>query len=320
MDTVLQSDRTTSAAVFASSATAHPRLQNRARKQHRSSGEIAHLTRPPASAADADRLRRHFPGSPWSGAANPAVIRSGFHAYSERANGLPRMRLKSTVWISGRVRVELHPRPRKCPVGVEHCIAMLPNPDAFSRQTSSRRVGGGSGAGARHDSVGRVESGDTGVPPRAAIHVERGRRNPLRQYCWPRSQREQMSTWHRPRTQRNRRASSIAPPGGERRHRTGARRRHLRIGNNCSGGKHVLGGVARTIQCVLARPPQITSRPDPHHFSALFGSHEQRQPSHLHHARTRGELWVPSLLLDRISGRYLRGARLQTSVGDFHKV
>ena len=35
------------------------------------------------------------------------------------------------------------------------------------------------------------------------------------QYCWPRSQREQMSTWRRHRAHRNRRASSIAPPGGE---------------------------------------------------------------------------------------------------------
>ena len=35
------------------------------------------------------------------------------------------------------------------------------------------------------------------------------------QYCWPRSQREQMSTWRRHRAHRNSRASSIAPPGGE---------------------------------------------------------------------------------------------------------
>ena len=49
----------------------------------------------------------------------------------------------------------------------------------------------------------------------------------------------------------------------------------LRIDNIGSGGKHVLGGVAGTIQCVLGRPSQITSRPDLHHLSALFGSHEQ---------------------------------------------
>lgn len=41
-----------------------------------------------------------------------------------------------------------------------------------------------------------------------------------------------------------------------------------------SGARHVLGGVAGTIQCVLGRLPQITSRPDLHHFSALFGSRE----------------------------------------------
>ena len=38
-----------------------------------------------------------------------------------------------------------------------------------------------------------------------------------------------------------------------------------------SGGKHVPGGAAGTIQCVLGRPSQITSRPDLHHLSALFG-------------------------------------------------
>ena len=66
-------------------------------------------------------------------------------------------------------------------------------------------------------------------------------------------------------------------PTPQRRHRTGARRRHLRIGHIGSGGKHVLGGVAGTIQCVLGRPSQITSRPDLHHLSALFGSHEQQR-------------------------------------------
>ena len=46
-------------------------------------------------------------------------------------------------------------------------------------------------------------------------------------------------------------------------------------GNIGSGGKHVPGGVAGTIQCVLGRPSQITSRPDLHHLSALFGRREQ---------------------------------------------
>ena len=48
------------------------------------------------------------------------------------------------------------------------------------------------------------------------------------------------------------------------------------IGSVGSGGKHVLGGVAGTIQRVLGRPSQITSRPDLHHLSALFGSHEHQ--------------------------------------------
>ena len=52
----------------------------------------------------------------------------------------------------------------------------------------------------------------------------------------------------------------------------------LRIGNRGSGGKHVQGGVAGTIQCVLGRPSQISSRPDLHHLSALFGSREQAFP------------------------------------------
>ena len=45
-------------------------------------------------------------------------------------------------------------------------------------------------------------------------------------------------------------------------------------GNIGSGGKHVLGGVAGTIQCVLGRPSRITSRPVLHHLSALFGRRE----------------------------------------------
>ena len=53
----------------------------------------------------------------------------------------------------------------------------------------------------------------------------------------------------------------------------------LQIGNIGSGGKHVLGGVAGTIQCVLGRPSQITSRPDLHHLCALFRSREQADAS-----------------------------------------
>ena len=49
-------------------------------------------------------------------------------------------------------------------------------------------------------------------------------------------------------------------------------------GNIGSGGKHVPGGVAGTIQCVLGRPSQITSRPDLHHLSALFGRREHHTP------------------------------------------
>ena len=67
-------------------------------------------------------------------------------------------------------------------------------------------------------------------------------------------------------------------PTPPRRHRTGARRRHSGSTTSGSGGKHVLGGVAGTIQCVLGRPAQITSRPDLHHLSALFGSHERSFP------------------------------------------
>ena len=57
--------------VFASPATARPRRMNRAPEWNPSSGEIANLARPPAASADrADRLRRHFPVSPWPGATN----------------------------------------------------------------------------------------------------------------------------------------------------------------------------------------------------------------------------------------------------------
>ena len=102
LDTVLQSDLTTSEAVFASPATSRPRRQNSAPERNRSSGEIAHLGRPPvASAAGADRPHRRYPGSPWSGAANQGVIRSVFHAYNERAKGLPRTCLGSTVCVDG---------------------------------------------------------------------------------------------------------------------------------------------------------------------------------------------------------------------------
>ena len=48
-----------------------------------------------------------------------------------------------------------------------------------------RATGAGSGAGARRDSAGRVESADTGAPPRAAIHAERGRCNVLRKSAGP---------------------------------------------------------------------------------------------------------------------------------------
>ena len=104
----------------------------------------------------------------------------------------------------------------------------------------------------------------TNAPPVAARIDSRRARSlqPAPQYCWPRSQREQMSTWRRHRAHRNIRASSIAPPGGEgwtiRDHRAilysepyasaapcdltpTPQRRHLRIGNIDSGGKHVLG-------------------------------------------------------------------------------
>ena len=52
-------------------------------------------------------------------------------------------------------------------------------------------------------------------------------------------------------------------------------------GNIGSGGKHVPGGVAGTVQCVLGRPSQITSRPDLHHLSALFGRRRSHRISGL---------------------------------------
>ena len=88
-------------------------------------------------------------------------------------------------------------------------------------------------------------------------------------------------------------------PTPPRRHRTGARRRPLPIGHIDSGGKHVLGGVAGTIQCVLGRPSQITSRPDLHHLCALLGSHE--------HSRT---------LLDNLECRRLVHAMAKAVIED----
>ena len=58
-------------------------------------------------------------------------------------------------------------------------------------------------------------------------------------------------------------------------------------GNIGSGGKHVPGRVAGTIQCVLSRPSQITSRPDLHHLSALFGRREHWVADDLDGARGR---------------------------------
>ena len=45
----------------------------------------------------------------------------------------------------------------------------------FVACTRLRGTGAGSASGARHDSAGRAASADTGVPPRATIHAERGR-------------------------------------------------------------------------------------------------------------------------------------------------
>ena len=64
-------------------------------------------------------------------------------------------------------------------------------------------------------------------------------------------------------------------------------------GNIGSGGKHVPGGVAGTIQCVLGRPSQITSRPDLHHLSALFGRRE--------HPRSGAALMMPASMADWIA-------------------
>ena len=57
----------------------------------------------------------------------------------------------------------------------------------------------------------------------------------------------------------------------------------------CVPGEDVLhvGGVAGTIQCVLDRHSQITSRPDLHHLSALFGSHEHRMSVSWVHSQIR---------------------------------
>ena len=52
-------------------------------------------------------------------------------------------------------------------------------------RTRLRGTGAGSASGARHDSAGRAASADTGVPPRAAIHAERGRCNVPRSTAGP---------------------------------------------------------------------------------------------------------------------------------------
>ena len=66
-------------------------------------------------------------------------------------------------------------------------------------------------------------------------------------------------------------------------------------GNIGSGGRHVPGGVAGTIQCVLGRPSQITSRPDLHHLSALFGRREQSLEGTVDVPRQTGEMVVGAL-------------------------
>ena len=65
-------------------------------------------------------------------------------------------------------------------------------------------------------------------------------------------------------------------------------------GNIGSGGKHVPGGVAGTIQYVLGRPSQITSRPDLHHLSALFGRREHAWESLLAIGNVAGGEWAGS--------------------------
>ena len=72
--------------------------------------------------------------------------------------------------------------------------------------------------GARGDGDGFAGAGIVAPPRRKVPGSDSRRAGPLQrapQYCWPRSQREQMSTWRRHRAHRNSRASSIAPPGGE---------------------------------------------------------------------------------------------------------
>ena len=99
---------------------------------------------------------------------------------------------------------------------VEHRIATIRNPDAsLSLDRRLRGAGGDSAAGARRDSAGRVAIADIGAPPCAVIRLGRGRCRCVPQYCWARSQREQMSTWRWHRAHRNNRASSIAPPDEE---------------------------------------------------------------------------------------------------------
>ena len=69
---------------------------------------------------------------------------------------------------------------------VQHRTGRKRNRDAsLCAHARLRATGAGSGAGARRDSAGRVESADTGAPPRAAIHAERGRCNVLRKSAGP---------------------------------------------------------------------------------------------------------------------------------------
>ena len=102
LDTVIQGGLTTSEVVFASLPIAPPRRRNRAPERNPSAGDVAQLAPPPAaSAASDDRLRLIYPGLLSSDATNPVVVHSGFQAYSEGANGLPRGCLGSTVWVNG---------------------------------------------------------------------------------------------------------------------------------------------------------------------------------------------------------------------------
>ena len=69
---------------------------------------------------------------------------------------------------------------------VHHRAGEKRNRDAsLSPGERLRGTGAGSGADARHDSAGRVESADTGVPPRASIRAERDRCNPPRSTAGP---------------------------------------------------------------------------------------------------------------------------------------